>query len=130
MVKTCSSCKKGKGEDQFDSINYRRKNAVVKTCLDCRKRFNKKDKKRMKPYMERWNKWKKQPCTGCGLMFPMVIEADHCTNRGKKVVNVSDVSNYWSRKPMVLYEMELDKCIPLCIMCQRKKNQEVCNGRK
>ena len=60
-------------------------------------------------------------------MFPMAIEADHCTNRGKKVVNVSDVSNYWSRQPMVLYEMELDKCIPLCIMCHRKKNQEVCN---
>ena len=105
MVKCCSNCKKTRGDDQFYSINYRRKNAVVKTCLQCRSRSNKKDKKRNKPYKDIWNKWKKNPCSECGLMFPHVIEADHCKKRGKKINNCSDISNYWSRKSIVEYKI-------------------------
>ena len=63
-------------------------------------------------------------------MFPHVIEADHCMNRGKKIHMCSLIGPYWSRKPMIQYKMELDKCIPLCIMCHRKKTQEVNTIRK
>ena len=130
MVKCCSKCKKTKGDDQFNSINFRRKNAVVKQCLQCRLYDVKSQKKRTKPYYDIWNKWKKNPCCDCGLMFPHVIEADHCMNRGKKIHRCSDLRAYWSRKPMIQYKMELDKCIPLCIMCHRKKSQEVQGIRK
>ena len=81
--------------------------------------------KKKKPYKKLWKQWKKQPCSDCGLMFPMVLEADHCKNRGKKIKEVSDIRGYWNRKPIALYQIELDKCIPLCIMCHRKKTQEV-----
>ena len=130
MVKCCSKCNKKKGDNQFQSINYRRKNAVVKTCLQCRLHTVKSDKKRTKPYKDIWNKWKKNPCCECGLMFPHVIEADHCMSRGKKIHNCSDFSGYWSRKSIVEYKIELQKCVPLCIMCHRKKTHEVATIRK
>lgn len=130
MVKCCSKCKKTKGDDQFNSINFRRKNAVVKTCLQCRLYTVKYSEKRAKPYKDIWNKWKKNPCCECGLMFPHVIEADHCMNRGKKIHMCSATGPYWSRKPMIQYKIELQKCIPLCIMCHRKKTQEVNTIRK
>ena len=130
MVKCCSTCKKTKGDDQFNSINFRRKNKVVKQCLQCRLYRVKSGKKRNKPYKDIWNKWKKNPCSECGLMFPHVIEADHCKNRGKKIYACSEIATYWSRRPMIQYKMELDKCIPLCIMCHRKKSQEVQDIRK
>ena len=130
MVKYCKGCKTNKGDDQFNSINFRRKNAVVKTCLDCRKRNNKHKKIITKPYYDIWNKWKKQPCSDCGLMFPHVIEADHCVTRGKKLENLSNINTYWYNKGIQKFNIELDKCIPLCIMCHRKKTQEVANIRK
>ena len=130
MVKCCSKCNKKKGDNQFQSINYRRKNAVVKTCLQCRLYNVKSDKRRIKPYKDIWNKWKKNPCCECGLMFPHVIEADHCMSRGKKIHNCSDFSGYWSRKSIVEYRIELQKCVPLCIMCHRKKTHEVATIRK
>ena len=105
MVKCCSKCNKKKGDNQFQSINYRRKNAVVKTCLQCRLYNVKSDKRRIKPYKDIWNKWKKNPCCECGLMFPHVIEADHCMSRGKKIHNCSDFSGYWSRKSIVEYKI-------------------------
>lgn len=130
MVKCCSTCKKRKGDDQFNSINFRRKNAVVKTCLQCRLYTVKADKKRTKPYKDIWNKWKKNPCCECGLMFPHVIEADHCVTRGRKIHNCGDIMSYWSRKSIMQYKIELQKCVPLCILCHRKKSQEVFNIRK
>ncbi len=50
MVKCCSKCKKTRGDDEFNSINFRRKNAVVKQCLQCRLYTVKSQKKRSKPY--------------------------------------------------------------------------------
>jgi len=63
-------------------------------------------------------------------MFPHVIEADHCKNRGKKIHNCGDVRAFWCRKPIKHFKIELQKCIPLCIMCHRKKTQEVNTIRK
>ena len=40
MVKCCSNCKKTKGDDQFNSINFRRKNAVVKKPVRVAKKYH------------------------------------------------------------------------------------------
>ena len=83
----------------------------MKTCLQCRLYTVKYSEKRAKPYKDIWNKWKKNPCCECGLMFPHVIEADHCMNRGKKIHMCSATGPYWSRKPMIQYKIELQKLI-------------------
>lgn len=128
-MRQCTECKLVKPESEFDQ----RANRKVGYCKDCRRKkikehynknvqyYIKKSKKNNKSYKERFMDFKRTlSCTDCEMSFkdePYMCEFHHL-DPSTKDYNLSNLKESSMKKIME----EVDKCVPLCPNCHRRRH--------
>jgi len=127
-MKTCTVCKIEKSIEDFD----KKGNRYSSHCKECRKDYVNSHYKRNKDYYidksrkrrplekKKYQEYKMSlSCTDCNLSFkdePYLCDFHH-ENGDTKSDNPSKFRGSWKR-----FKEELEKCIPLCPNCHRRRH--------
>lgn len=132
MKKRCCTCKHALALFAFKSNRFKR-DGLQSKCIECQKKYRRQHYlKNREKYILKASKWRKEfktwwknykknfKCSDCPEDHPACIDFHHV--KSDKIENISTLVVECNREKLLA---EIDKCIPLCANCHRKRHAAI-----